>query len=636
MIRLLAAASFVVSASTALAAPVGTTITYQGHLTDNATPAEGLYDFQLCLYDSTAGGNLVACSAEYDKVPVEAGIFTLAPDFGAASFEGEARSVEIRVRAGDASGSDVYTILAPRQRVLAAPEALHSGSAPWDGLTGVPPGFGDGIDDVGAGITSVSAGFGLTGGTISTQGTLAVNDAAIQRRVAGACASGAIASVKQDGSVTCVSTGTVTSVAAGAGLTGGIITGAGTLAIAPNAIGLAQIKQAEVQARILGSCDPGDYIRAVTASGSVMCERIAGGAPLVVPITLSATGVNVLPAMAVPPDGNPVISFYHEINQALVLAKCSDASCAGPVGIRTVEDSSDSVGKFSSIAIAADGNPIISYWNESAGRIHVAVCSAPDCSARTLRIVPDLGSFTGPASSIAVNESGTPYIAYFDDSLDALKIAVCQDPTCSAMAVHTIDDPAADEAGRSISMAIAGTLPVIAYYGASASLKLARCLDAACAASASVVVDDPANELSGGISLAFSGIGLPLILISYHDGVVGDLKLAACVGMNCQMSVLSTLDGANALVGRHSSLAIGSDGLARVAYSDTTSAMIRFGKCADQGCTSLVNTTVLTLNANNAGARVPMVIPADGLPAIAFPQPGGGLKFFKCGTSTCQ
>jgi hypothetical protein len=64
-------------------------------------------------------------------------------------------------------------------------------------------------DDGGAGtVTSVGSGTGLTGGPITTSGTLSVNTAVIQQRVSGTCAVGSsIRAIAADGAVTCQSDG---------------------------------------------------------------------------------------------------------------------------------------------------------------------------------------------------------------------------------------------------------------------------------------------------------------------------------------------------------------------------------------------------------------------------------------------
>ena len=86
-------------------------------------------------------------------------------------------------------------------------------------------------------VSSVTAGTGLTGGTITGSGTIAADTTYLQRRVSGTCAAGSsIRTINADGTVVCeaddAGTGTVTSVATGAGLTGGPVTSAGTINLA--------------------------------------------------------------------------------------------------------------------------------------------------------------------------------------------------------------------------------------------------------------------------------------------------------------------------------------------------------------------------------------------------------------------
>lgn len=113
------------------------------------------------------------------------------------------------------------------------------------GLTGsfllVPGGGGPGATrpPVSAGdISAVTAGAGLAGGGTAGPVSLAVDFAATQQRVTGTCPSGQLmTAVNQNGTVTCQSVtgaggGDITSVVAGAGLTGGATTGDATLAVA--------------------------------------------------------------------------------------------------------------------------------------------------------------------------------------------------------------------------------------------------------------------------------------------------------------------------------------------------------------------------------------------------------------------
>src|SRR5439155_2884244 len=151
-------------------------------------------------------------------------------------------------------------------------------------------------------VTNVGTGSGLTGGPITTTGTISiatggvtaahVNSSQIQLRVTGVCGVGSsVRVVNADGSVVCQvdanSGGTVTSVATGSGLTGGPITTSGTISIAPGGVTSAHIADgtvaavdvnaAEVQLRVTGNCATGSAIRVVDQGGTVTCQSVGSG-----------------------------------------------------------------------------------------------------------------------------------------------------------------------------------------------------------------------------------------------------------------------------------------------------------------------------------------------------------------------
>src|ERR1700730_11805642 len=72
-----------------------TSFTYQGRLTDGGTPANGNYDLQFALFDNSAGGTQVGATQTLSTVLVVNGVFTVNLDFGAGSFPGASRFLEI-------------------------------------------------------------------------------------------------------------------------------------------------------------------------------------------------------------------------------------------------------------------------------------------------------------------------------------------------------------------------------------------------------------------------------------------------------------------------------------------------------------------------------------------------------------
>lgn len=123
----------VLTTTLALADPLGTAFTYQGRLTDSGGPATGLYDFQFALCDAATGGSALGTKT-VAAAPVTNGLYTVALDFGANAFDGNARWLALSVRT---NGGIIWTTLTPRLALTPTPYAIRATTA--GGVSGVIP-----------------------------------------------------------------------------------------------------------------------------------------------------------------------------------------------------------------------------------------------------------------------------------------------------------------------------------------------------------------------------------------------------------------------------------------------------------------------------------------------------------------
>src|SRR2546427_10595767 len=70
------------------AAAQTTAFTYQGRLTDGGTSANGNYDLQFALWDSSSGGSQIGSTQQISTGAMSSGVFAGTPDFCADAFPG--------------------------------------------------------------------------------------------------------------------------------------------------------------------------------------------------------------------------------------------------------------------------------------------------------------------------------------------------------------------------------------------------------------------------------------------------------------------------------------------------------------------------------------------------------------------
>ena len=351
------------------------------------------------------------------------------------------------------------------------------------------------------------------------------------------------------------------------------------------------------------------------------------------PVTIDSTdAVGRFTSIAIGTNGNPIISYYDDYNYDLKVAACNNPTCT--TSTNTTIDSTDVVGEYTSIAIGTNGNPIISYVDNTNSSLKVAACNNPTCTTSTNTPI-DSTDAVGYFTSIAIGINGNPIISYHDYTNSSLKVAACNNPTCTTSTITTIDSAGDVGYWTSIAIGVNGN-PIISYLDfGNANLKIAACNNPTCEAlggapAATNTTIDSSGDVGGYISIAIGTNGNPII--SYWDDGNLDLKIAACNNPTCtgttelERSTNTTIDSTDA-VGGHTSIAIGTNGNPIISYWDATNSNLKVAACNNPTCTTSTNTTIDS--AGDVGFYTSIAIGTNGNPIISYyDYANGNLKIF--------
>jgi hypothetical protein len=353
--------------------------------------------------------------------------------------------------------------------------------------------------------------------------------------------------------------------------------------------------------------------------------------------------VNVAPAglyggfsaIASSEDGNIWISYYANAQTALGAAKYvgSGGNCDTLYGANgsdawncyLPDNGANNIGERTDIAIDANGNPWISYYDTTAFDLKVAyfVGSGGNCTdtAWNCETVDATGT-SGRYNAIAIGADGAVWVANHDHSTnsgnDNLRIAkyVGSGGNCTSRAwdCKIVDDVAGEYMGLAIdhngdpwiSYRSNVTTPtndidlrVARYVGSGGTGCFTGVTDWSC-----VQVDGTIGSLAAFSGLAIDSQGNPWV--SYTDSTNANLRVARYVGSGgtgCSTATwqCNTIDSANT-VGRHPDIAFDNSGNAWVVHTDDTNFTVRLSKTHRPiAPPSISNNNRLKLN--NAGSN---------------------------------
>jgi hypothetical protein len=245
---------------------------------------------------------------------------------------------------------------------------------------------------------------------------------------------------------------------------------------------------------------------------------------------LGSVGVGRYTSLALDAAGHPVVSYYDEINDDLKVLRCGDPACFG--GTVTSPDTAGLVGRWTSLALDAAGHPVVSYWEEDNGDLKLLHCGNPTCTAGNSITSPNIAGFVGISTSLALDAAGNPIVTYYDGGLGNLRVLHCGNPTCTSGNALAAPDTAGD-VGQHTSLALDPSgRPVVAYYDATnQDLKVLRCGNPTCSTANSITAPDTAGDVGLWTSLVLDAAGNPVI--SYVDATNGYLKVLHCTTPTC-------------------------------------------------------------------------------------------------------
>jgi hypothetical protein len=224
--------------------------------------------------------------------------------------------------------------------------------------------------------------------------------------------------------------------------------------------------------------------------------------------TVDSTGnVGRFTSLAFSPEGQPAISYHDDTNGGLKVAVYNGTSWD-----LSIVDTAD--GRYTSLAFSPGGQPAISYENYQINAdLKYAVYNGASWDLSTVDSDGDVGWYT----SLAFSPIGQPAISYWDRTNRDLEFAVYNG---ASWVVSTVDSTG--DGGEDTSLAFGpGGQPAISYYDVTnEDLKYAVYNGA----SWDLSTIDSAGYVGRNTSLAFSPIGQPAISYFYESN--GNLKVA--------------------------------------------------------------------------------------------------------------
>ena len=298
---------------------------------------------------------------------------------------------------------------------------------------------------------------------------------------------------------------------------------------------------------------------------------------------MSSPGSGAETSVAVDTAGRPVVAF----NGPRIL-RCGNLSCTSGNSVELL----DSGGRYTSLKLDATDGPVVAYLDSVNNDLKLLHCNDPLCDGgdESIEVVDSTG-MVGSWTSLRLGGAGYPVVSYYDATNQDLKVLHCNDADCAGGDESITSPDTAGDVGAFTSLALDGTgNPVVSYLdGTNFDLMVMHCNDADCSGGdESIVSPDPGGQVGQWTSIVLDGAGRPIV--AYYDETNADLKILACGDANCASGNVTSSPDTLGDVGEFASIAITPSGLPVVAYSERVQENVRVLFCASPSCPAVPDT----------------------------------------------
>jgi len=397
---------------------------------------------------------------------------------------------------------------------------------------------------------------------------------------------------------------------------------------------------------------------------------------------LAADADGDLPRIVLDASNHPVVTYFRGIDTSMVLLRCNDPMCAGEDEVLTVLDAGGSGGS-SDVVLDGAGNPVVAWFDNDADSLVLIDCNDPACVSETVNVVsPGEGVISN--ISMVLDGVGRPVIAFQGFGFD-LRLTHCNDPACAGGddAAHTVyttpnqtpdvrlkldvsgnpvigftdaagsgtvmlvhcNDSACSGSNESVQNVVVGRSSSMALDGAGRPafafrdgllLKSARCNDVNCAGGNELITTVTSGYNDFEISMALDASGYPVVAsgTSFCCPQQGGIRINHCSDEFCNGTTNVVVTKQKIDVGRSSSIVRSAGGTLFVAYWGAGD--LRLRACQSPACDQLGDPLTVVESTGDVGADTSMVLAADGLPVIAHWDVGNdALRLADCGNAAC-